>query len=95
MTSTPDDPVGLERQITQHQQHLASTVDELASRVAPKALARAGAQSAQAKARDVVLDENGSPRVERLAVVGGALVTFVGGLIALSVRRRRKRRRSS
>jgi anti-sigma-K factor RskA len=89
MTSTPDDPELIEHQIDRTQQHLASTVDELAARVAPKALARQGVETAQAKAREAVLAPDGSLRTERVAAVGGAVVAVLGSVIALAVRRKR------
>ena len=95
MTSTPDTPSGIEREIGQTQAHLASTVDELAARVAPKALAQRGVATAQAKAREAVLDEHGSLRTERVAAAGGSLVALLTTLVALSVRKRRRRRKAS
>lgn len=92
MTSTPDTPSGIEREIDQTQAHLASTVDELAARVAPKAIAQRGVASAQAKAREAVLDERGGLRTERVAAIGGSLVAVLTTMVTLSVRKRRRRR---
>ena len=43
MSTDPSDRAALEREIRARQQHLANTVDELAARVTPKALAQRGA----------------------------------------------------
>lgn len=88
MSVPPEEPARLEREISLHQQHLAATVDELAARVAPKALAQQGVTSVQNKAKELVLDSDGALRVERLAAVGGAVVAVVGLFTGLAVRRR-------
>lgn len=88
MSVPPDEPARLEREISLHQQHLAATVDELAARVAPKALAQQGVESAKSKAKELVLDSDGALRVERLAAVGGAVVAVVGLFTGLAVKRR-------
>ena len=93
MSATPTDPDDLAREIGQRQEHLARTVDELASRVAPKELARRSVADAQAKARDALLDEKGDLRTERVAAVGGAVAAVVGLFGALSWRSRRSARR--
>ena len=66
MSADPNDRASIEREIRQRQQHLASTVDELTERVAPKAVAQRTAASAQAKAKAAVLDEDGAVRVGRV-----------------------------
>jgi hypothetical protein len=81
MSSTPTDPASIEREIKQRQASLASTVDELAGRVAPKALAQRTAASAQEKVKAAVLDEDGALRVERIAAVGAAAVGLIGAAI--------------
>ncbi len=88
MSVPPDEPARLEREISLHQQHLAATVDELAGRVAPKALAQQGAAAVQGKAKELVLDGDGALRVERIAAVGGAVVAVVGLFVGLAVKRR-------
>ena len=93
MSVPPDEPARLEREISLHQQHLAATVDELAARVAPKALAQQGVESAKTKAKELVLDGDGALRVERLAAVGGAGVAVVGLFTGLAGKRRQLRKK--
>lgn len=81
MSSSPTDPAAIEREIKQRQASLASTVDELAGRVAPKAVAQRTAAGAQQRVKDAVLDEDGALRVERIAAVGAAAVALVGATI--------------
>lgn len=77
----PSDPAAIQAAIQERQRRLASTVDELTHRVSPKEVARRGAATAQVKAREAVTAEDGSPRTERIAAVGAAVVAVVGGLI--------------
>jgi hypothetical protein len=81
MSADPNDRASIEREIRQRQEHLASTVDELTERVAPKAVAQRTAASAQAKAKTVVLDEDGAVRVGRVGAAGGVLVALLGAVI--------------
>lgn len=66
------------------EQRLAATVDELVGRVHPKALTARAADSA----RGIVVDESGSPRVDRLALIGGVVLAGIAaaGLIARAAR---------
>ncbi|SDQ07291.1 DUF3618 domain-containing protein [Quadrisphaera sp. DSM 44207] len=82
----PTDPARLQREIDARQDHLARTVDELTARVAPKELARRTAADAQARARELVLDEDGALRVERVAAAGAVVL----GLLGASIWRRRR-----
>jgi hypothetical protein len=77
-------------QIERRQARLAADVDELATRVHPKTLVRTTGESARVKARAAVVADDGSPRVERLAAAGSAVLIVVGALLL----RGRKRSRS-
>jgi hypothetical protein len=77
-------------QIERRQARLAADVDELATRVHPKTLVRTTGESARTKARAAVVADDGSPRVERLAAAGSAVLIVVGALLL----RGRKRSRS-
>jgi hypothetical protein len=68
MSSDPSDRAALEREIRSRQEHLASTVDELAGRVAPKALvhsATAGAKSRLARLVDTARSKVGGGSSDR------------------------------
>lgn len=67
------------------EQRLAANVDELVGRLHPKALVARAADSAKA----LVVAPDGSPRVDRLAAVGGAVLVTAGLLGFLAVRNRR------
>lgn len=61
------------------EQRLAANIDELVGRVHPKALAARATDSA----KGIVINRDGSPKVDRLALAGGivlgaaALITFL------------------
>ena len=78
MSSDPPDRASLEREIRQRQDSLASTVDELAGRVAPKALARRAGSSAADTGRSLVLDEDGALRLGRIGAALGGVLALVG-----------------
>ena len=86
MSSNPPDRASLEREIRQRQDSLASTVDELAGRVAPKALAKRAGSSATATGKSLVLDEDGALRLGRIGAALGGVLALVG----LSLLRRDK-----
>jgi hypothetical protein len=81
----PDDPDALERIIAARRQHLAETVDELAVRAHPKALARRTTEDAKQRAVGLVSDDSGNLRYERVAAVAAAAVLLV---VLVVVRRR-------
>ena len=54
MSSDPSDRAALEREIRSRQEHLASTVDELAGRVAPKALVHSATAGATSRLKRLV-----------------------------------------
>jgi hypothetical protein len=100
-SSTPpsDDPAAIEADIEATRARLADTVDELAVRIHPKTLvqrtkddARLQVQQATEQARvqlhDAVYAPDGTPRTERLAAVGAALVALIGLVVWRRVRRR-------
>jgi hydroxyethylthiazole kinase-like sugar kinase family protein len=61
----------------------------LTSRANPKTLVAQGRDEAVTRARSALLDDQGSPRVERLVAAGAAVVV----LVALFVAARRRSRR--
>ena len=70
------DPAALEAQIERARAELAATVDQIADRVHPRHVAG----QAKRRARDIVVNPDGTLRKERvIAISGGALVflTFV------------------
>ncbi len=71
--------------IEQTRDRLAGTIDEITVRVAPKNVARKGADSLRAQ----FLHPDGSPRVERVAPIAGvvALIALVRVIRALRSRR--------
>ena len=77
---TPDE---IERDIEATRERLAATVDELATRVKPKNLARQAGERARAQ----VVDETGAWRTDRVAALAGVLV-LLAGLVLLRRRRR-------
>ena len=86
MSSNPPDRASLEREIRQRQDSLASTVDELAGRVAPKALAKRAGTGAKETGLSLVLDEDGALRLGRIGAALGGVLALVG----LSLLRRDK-----
>jgi hypothetical protein len=87
----PTDPKELEAQIEQTRAHLVGTVDELATRLQPKEIARRGKADLKAKVDAAIRTPDGSLRVERLAAAAAAVVSMVSLVVW---NRRRLRRRS-
>ena len=85
----PTDPAELEAHIERTRSRLVGTVDELATRLQPKEIARRGAHDARARVDVFVRTPDGSLRVERLAAIAGALAA----LCSLIVWNRRRLRR--
>lgn len=83
----PTDPAALERFIDARRERLAATVDELARRTRPQALARRASAGLRARLQSAAYTPDGRLRVERVGAVGAAVVT----LLALAVWRRRTR----
>lgn len=83
----PTDPAALERFIDARRERLAATVDELACRTRPQALARQAAADLRTRLQAAAYTPDGRLRVERVSAVGAAVVT----LLALAVWRRRTR----
>jgi hypothetical protein len=67
-------PADLEAQIEQTREQLAGTIDQLAERMHPRNLARRGLD----RARSLVIDDDGQIRTDRVVMIGGAIVAFVG-----------------
>lgn len=64
------------------EQRLAAGIDELVGRLHPKALTARAADSA----KSLVIDEQGAPKVDRLALVGGGLLVAVAVVGFLATR---------
>jgi hypothetical protein len=86
-------PAEIERDIETIRARLAGSVDELANRAHPRAVANRAADKARTtvdqavdRARSTVIDERGRPRTSRLAAVGGVVAT----LAALVIWRKRR-----
>jgi hypothetical protein len=93
-------PADIEADIVSRRRELAATLDEIAVRVHPRTIvgdasAKAAAAvdrtagRAVANVRAQFVDEKGSPRLDRVIPVAVVAVAVVGGLFALSARRRR------
>jgi uncharacterized protein DUF3618 len=67
-------PAEIEADIERTRERLGSTVDAIAERVKPANVARRCAESAKAQ----VVDENGSLRPQRVAILGLAVASAVG-----------------
>ncbi len=93
-TTRPTAPVpsaaadALQAEIADRQKRLAATVDELTSRVHPREVLRRSASDGkdraaelQGRIREALTDEQGNPRVERIAAVSAAAAVVVGALI--------------
>jgi hypothetical protein len=87
----PSDPAALEAVIAQRRASLASTIDELAVRAHPKAIARRSATDARERVRAFASTPDGQLRTERLAAVAGAVAAVTTLLYLLRRRRRRAR----
>jgi hypothetical protein len=67
----------IERDIEATRTRLASTIDELGYRVKPGTIAKRGAD----RAKSTIVDDTGSPRPDRLAMLGGAVAAVIGFLV--------------
>jgi hypothetical protein len=81
-SAEPRSPAQIESDIEQARARLAGTVDEIVERVKPANVAQRLADSAKAQ----VVQPDGSPRQDRLALIGGVLALVV----VLAVWRRRR-----
>ena len=77
-------PAEIEAEIERTRDRLAGTLDELTERLSPRAALR----RANSSARGVFMAEDGSVRKDRAAMAVGALVSAVGGAVALRRLRR-------
>ena len=82
-----NDPAAIESEIVATRDHLRSTVDELAHRLAPKEIARRSVADAKQDLRQATTNPDGSLRVERIVAVVGAVVAVLGLLVVLRHRR--------
>ncbi len=80
-------PAEIEADIEATRERLAGTVDELATRVAPKEIARRSVDDVKTKVQSATHAPDGSLRTERVAAAGGAFA-LLAGLVALRVVRR-------
>lgn len=67
----------LETQIERSREELAASIDAIAERVAPKNVASA----AKARARGLIVDEDGEIKKDKAALAGGIALAFVTILI--------------
>ena len=74
----------IEADIAQTRDRLAGTLDELSERLSPRAALR----RANSSVRDVFVATDGSVRKDRAALTLGALLSVVGGLVAVRMRKR-------
>jgi hypothetical protein len=82
-------PAQIEADIEATRARLAGTVDELATRVQPKEIARRSAEDAKVKLQAATHTEDGKLRTERVAAVGAAAAVLAGLASLRAVRRRR------
>ncbi|MGO1397579.1 MAG: DUF3618 domain-containing protein [Brevibacterium yomogidense] len=75
----------LSESIRLREQRLAAGIDELVGRLHPKALTARAADSA----KSVVIDEEGQPKVDRLALAGGVLLVTVATIGFFATRSKR------
>jgi hypothetical protein len=82
----PDDrsPAQIEADIERARQRLAGTLDELSERLSPRAVLRRG----NAAVRGAFVAGDGSVRKDRAALAVGAVVSAIGGTVALRGLRR-------
>ena len=83
-------PAQIEADIEATRERLAGTVDELATRVQPKEIARRSADDLKAKLQAATHAPDGSLRTERVAAAGGAFA-LLAALVALRARRRSRK----
>lgn len=89
-TGRAGDPASIEAEIARRREHLAATVDELAARAHPKALAARGVEDAKGRLQAAVYTPQGDLRTERVGAVAAAVAVFV--LFSVLVRRRRAKK---
>ncbi len=70
----------LEAEVAARRERLASTIDELTRKAAPKAIFQRQTEAAKARFADVATTPQGDLRVERLAAVV-VTVVVIGGLV--------------
>jgi hypothetical protein len=87
----PTDPAQLEAEIERTRARLVGTVDELATRLQPKEIARRGALDLRARVDHAVRTPEGALRVERIVAVGAAVAALIS--VVVWNRRRLSRRR--
>jgi len=68
----PSDPAALEAQIEEARAQLALTIDAIAARVAPAAIAT----QAKSRARAIVINPDGTIKRDKAVIVGGVGLMF-------------------
>ncbi len=68
------------------EQRLAANVDELVGRLHPKALAA----DAEDRAKALVINPDGSPKTDRLALLGGLTLAVAAGITLYVVKKRQR-----
>jgi Protein of unknown function (DUF3618) len=86
---TTTDPRALEREVEARRAHLAGTIDELTSRLAPAAIKDRSVATVRAKVDGFAFDHRGGLRVERVAAVGVVVLGVTTFLVVRAVRKRR------
>jgi len=83
-------PAQIEAEIEATRLRLAGTVDELATRVQPKEIARRSVRDARARLQEATHTEDGSLRTERVAAVVAA-AALLAALTVYRIMRSRRR----
>ncbi len=83
----------IEAEMVATRAHLASTIDELSVRAAPKEIARRQAASAKARCMEATHTPEGELRIERVGAIAAGVAAVVGLVLAIRRRRHRATRR--
>ncbi len=87
----PTDPAALQAALDERRAHLTATVEELTNRLDPSRVVQEAQQQAGERVRDLIRDEQGGLRVERVAAVAAAAAVLVL-VVAVGSARSRSRR---
>ncbi|MEO5608631.1 MAG: DUF3618 domain-containing protein [Ornithinibacter sp.] len=85
--SAPTSIAALEAEVAARRQRLASTIDELTRKAAPKAIFQRQSEAAKARFADVATTPEGELRIERLAAAVVVVVVLGGFVIYRRVHR--------
>ena len=78
----------LEAEMAARRERLAATVDELARKATPKAIAQRQSEAVKARFADATTTPDGDLRVERIAAAVAVTALVVGFLVVRRLRRR-------